>query len=68
MVFICASLMISDVEQFLRREIPSLVSLAWESVLVQSLSCVQLFATEWTAALQASCPSHLLEFAQTHVH
>jgi len=50
-VFICASLMISDVEQFLRREIPSLVSLAWESVLVQSLSCVQLFATPWTAAL-----------------
>ena len=24
---------------------------------VQSLSCVQLFATPWTAACQASCPS-----------
>ena len=30
---------------------------------VQSLSCVQLFATPWTAARQAS-----LELAQTHVH
>ena len=33
---------------------------------VQSLSCVWLFATSWTAA----CPVHyqLLELAQTHVH
>ena len=31
---------------------------------VQLLSCVWLFATPWTAALQASLP----EFAQTHAH
>ena len=33
-------------------------------------SHVQLFATPWTAAHQASLPVHhqLLEFAQTHVH
>ena len=37
---------------------------------VQSLSHVQLFATPWTAALQASLSVHhqLPEFAQTHVH
>ena len=35
---------------------------------VQSLSSVQLFATPWTAACQASCPSLLLDFAQTHIH
>ena len=34
---------------------------------VQSLSHVQLFATPWTAACQASL-SKLLELAQTHVH
>ena len=37
--------------------------------LVQSLSCVRLFATPWTAARQASLSiSPLLEFTQTHVH
>ena len=36
---------------------------------VQSLSCVRLFATPWTAACQASPSIHqLLEFTQTHVH
>ena len=35
---------------------------------IQLLSCVQLFVTPWTAAHQASCPHHLPEFAQTHVH
>ena len=34
-------------------------------VVVQSLSCVQLSATRWTAARQVS---HLPEFAQAHVH
>ena len=38
-------------------------------VVVQSLSCVQLFVTPWTAARQASPVLHqLLEIAQTHVH
>ena len=32
-------------------------------VVVRSLSCVQLFATQWTTECQAS-----LEFAQTHVY
>ena len=36
---------------------------------VQSLSCVWLFATPWTAARQASLSiTQLLELAQTHVH
>ena len=36
---------------------------------VQSLSCVQLFATPWTAALQASLSiTNSRELAQTHVH
>jgi len=36
---------------------------------VQSLSHVQLFATPWTAAHQASLVHHQLpEFSQTHVH
>ena len=37
---------------------------------VQSLSRVQLFATPWIAARQASLSihHHLLEFTQTHVH
>ena len=35
---------------------------------VQSLSCVQLFATPWTATCQASVLHCLPEFAQTHVH
>ena len=36
-------------------------------VVVQSLSCVWLFASAWPAACQASL-HYLLEFAQTHVH
>ena len=36
---------------------------------VQSLSHVRLFATPWTAALQASLVHHQLpELTQTHVH
>ena len=36
---------------------------------VQSLSCVQLFATPWTATRQASLSiTKSLEFTQTHVH
>ena len=36
---------------------------------VQSLSCVRLFATAWTAARQSSLSIlQLLEFAQTYVH
>ena len=36
---------------------------------VQSLSCVWLFVTPWTAARQASLSIHqLLVFTQTHVH
>jgi len=38
-------------------------------VVIQSLSCVQLFVTLWTSACQASpVPHHLLEFAQIHIH
>ena len=37
-------------------------------VVVQSLSPVRLFATPWTAALQASLSITIPEFAQTHVH
>ena len=38
-------------------------------VVVQSLSCVWLFATSWTAACRTGFPvlHHLLEFAQAHV-
>ena len=35
---------------------------------VQMLSHVRLFMTPWTAALQASLSTTLLELAQTHVH
>ena len=35
---------------------------------VQSLSCVQLFATPWTAAHQASVHHQLPESTQTHIH
>ena len=35
---------------------------------IQSLSCVRLFATAWTAAHEASLSIQLLEFTQTHVH
>ena len=35
---------------------------------VQSLSCVQLFASPWTAACQASPHHQLPELAQTYVH
>ena len=39
------------------------------SVSVQSLSCVRLFATPWTAARQALPVHHqLLKSTQTHVH
>ena len=42
--------------------------LSWVAV-AQSLSHVQLFATPWTAACQASLVHHYLpEFAQAHVH
>ena len=34
---------------------------------VQSLSCVELFAVPWTEHARLLC-HHLLEFAQTHVH
>ena len=38
-------------------------------IVVQLLSCVQLFVTLWTSACQASpVPLHLLEFAQIHIH
>ena len=38
-------------------------------VFVQSVSCIQIFVTPWTAALQASLSfTNLLEFAQTHTH
>ena len=40
-----------------------------ELVVIQSLSHVQLFATLWTEACQASLSfTHLPELAQTHVH
>ena len=35
---------------------------------VQSLSCVQLFATPWTAACHAPLHHQLPEFTQTHIH
>ena len=37
-------------------------------VVVQSLSCVWLFVTPWTAAHQASLLPYLPEFARVHVH
>ena len=37
-------------------------------VVVQSISCVQLFVTPPTAVLGSSVPHYLPEFAQTHVH
>ena len=37
-------------------------------VVVQSLSCVWLFVTPWTAAHQASLLPYLPEFAWVHVH
>ena len=37
-------------------------------VVVQSISCVQLFVTPWTAVLGSSVLHYLPEFAQTHVH
>ena len=40
----------------------------WNSVIVQSLTRVQLFVTPWTAACQAPDVLHNLEFAQTHIH
>ena len=40
------------------------------AVVVQSVHCVQLFATSWTEACMSDFPvlHCLLEFAQTHVH
>ena len=35
---------------------------------VQLLSCVRLFATQWTVAHQASLSFTVSEFAETHVH
>ena len=37
-------------------------------VVVQSLSCIQIFATPWSAAGQASLSFTISEFAQIHVH
>ena len=37
-------------------------------VIVQSPSCVQLFATPWTTTRQASVPHHLPKFVQVDVH
>ena len=52
------------------------ISEKWENlgprvkfVIVQLLSCIQLFTTPWTAAHQASLSfNYLGEFAHTHVH
>ena len=38
------------------------------TAVVQSLSCVQLFATPWTEVHQASLSFTISKFAQTHVH
>ena len=38
------------------------------NVVVQSLSCVWLFATPWTTAHQASLSFTVSQFAQIHVH
>ena len=45
-------------------------TISWFFSSVQSLSCVQLFVTPWTAARKASLPVHhpLPEFTQTHIH
>ena len=40
----------------------------WNHIIVQLLSCVQLFVTPWTAARQASLSFTIPQFAQTHVH
>ena len=37
-------------------------------VVVQLLSCVQLFATLWTQHTRPPVLHHLLKFAQVHVH
>ena len=37
-------------------------------VVVQLLSCIQLFATPWTEVLQAPQSSTVSQFAQVHVH
>ena len=40
-----------------------------QPAVVQSLGCVQLFVTPWTADKLGTCVLHcLLEFAQIHVH
>ena len=49
--------------------VSSTVSFLPSSLVVQSLSRVQLFATPWTAARQAPSSLHYLpECAQIHVH
>ena len=41
---------------------------SWYKVVVQLLSCVQLFVTPWTATHQASLSFIISEFPQIHVH
>ena len=49
--------------------IVSTVQQSESAVVVQSLSCVQIFATPWTVAQPGSSVLHYLpEFAQIHVH
>ena len=51
-------------------EANSTCSTIWSQrgVVVQSLSCVQLFAPPWTTVLQASLSFTISLFTQTHVH
>ena len=37
-------------------------------VVAQSLTCIRLFVTPWTAAFQASLSFTISQFAETHVH
>ena len=50
-----------------RRTGSSEVARGWV-VVVQSLSCVQLFVTPWTQHARLPCPSLSSEFALTRVH
>ena len=50
-----------------RRTGSSEVARGWV-VVVQSLSCVQLFVTPWTQHTRLPCPSLSSEFALTRVH
>ena len=49
-------------------QVAKILELQLQHQSVQSLSCVQLFVTPWTAACQASLSNQLPELAQTHVH